>query len=222
MRVSRFFSLQLTTGAKRVPPRANRLDECTMTTTTRRRTDWTVAQWADFGRRCREARDRLNHLIRSFPETAGLSTRHVNVMIRAHDRLVLAMLGAESVFASQHPDRNNEAIRTIHGGGHTIWAPCRGRVRRDVPPLSRGRWAELGREVKAIDREVGALGAEFLRTRGGGKSGYGTRFLRAREAMGRVKCRLDDLACGQHPGWPDVARVFYGPTEPRIEDPANP
>lgn len=179
-----------------------------------RKSAWSAERWRDFGRRCQAVRDRYDELIRTLPETRGLTPRPINRLIRGYDRLYKAMVGAESVFAAQYPDRNFEAIGVIHGAGGAFLAPCRGRVPASVPILSREEWIALGRTVKDLRDDITALGMELQETARASKPTV-KRFLDASE-LGDARTDLDALVCRQHPGWAGATRVFYGsgPVEP--------
>jgi hypothetical protein len=179
-----------------------------------RRRPWTVVEWGAFARRCREVRDRIDLAIREMPETAGVTTRHGNLLIEVHGRMVAALMTVESGFASQHPDRENDAIRLAHGDAPRGWGRCRGRVRKFAPKLTRAEWIAWGERIKAIDRDVSALLLEFQGT----TAGPGIRrFLAVSRALSRVRSGFDDLVCRQHPDWANADQVFYGESSPTSE-----
>jgi hypothetical protein len=168
---------------------------------------WTVVQWGNFAHRGRDVRDRIDRAIRELPETAGLTPRHVNLLIKAHGAMWGVLMAIEHEFARQHPDRDHEAIRLAHGESPNVWAPCRGRVRKGERKLSRDEWREWGERLKAIDRDVSALFIEFHAT---APKARARRFQAVFKAMSRARCALDGLVCRQHPDWPEATRVFYG------------
>lgn len=175
-----------------------------------KRRRWTIAEWADFAQRARDVRDRLDDLIRTFPETPGLTTKHINAFVKAHTRLVHAMIRTESVFADQYPDcdRDNGSIRFIHGDKLTnTWRPCKGRVPKDAPILSRAEWVAMGNRVKAIRLDIQALGMAFQWTT---NKVNAQRFFKAADTVGTAKFLLDSLVVRQHPDWSAATRVFYG------------
>jgi hypothetical protein len=179
-----------------------------------RREPWTLDQWRAFGRRCQGVRRRLDDLIRHFPETRGLTSGHVNGMVKLAEAWHAAMVSAETPFEGQHPEHCISTLGIIHGengGGAVSWGPCRGRVKRDAPALSRERWAELGAEFKAIRREMMALSIDL-----GGAIGPRriARFDAAERRLDKVRCALDGLVYRQHPDWREFARAFYGDRDP--------
>jgi hypothetical protein len=185
-------------------------------TTRARRTSWTLAEWMAFAGRCRAVRDRLDAMIRDFPETRGLKPAHIRGLIEAHRRFVLAMIPLESDLADQHGEAPGGVgvIALIHGErGTSTWGTCRGRARRDAPPLTRGRWAELGREFVRIDYELWAVGPCLARHLGDGR--FCRRTVRAIGAFAGARDRLADLIACQHPDWPHARDVFRGRPGPR-------
>jgi hypothetical protein len=190
-----------------------------MTTTTRRRVDWTVARWADFGRRCQAVRDRLAALPYAVEGLAGVRARHLDALLRAGTRLFSAMTGAETVFEVQHPGQGYRAIAIIHGGDRPRAADrlsphLRSHTARAI--LSREQWTELGREVKSIEEALSALMMEFQGTYQARKAPHVNRFFGTLGAFCRAKCLLDDLVCEQHRDWSDAIHVFYGSTDPSL------
>jgi hypothetical protein len=155
-------------------------------------------------------RDATSELIRTFPATEGLRVSHIDALIRIHNRILHAMIGAENVLARQHPDANGEAMRIMHGTDWSTWAPCSGRNRRHPPKLTREQWIDWGRKLKAIHDEAVRLFGVFLDTQGATKP-YLRRFFTIQKATSNAKVRFDALVYKQHPDWEGFTRAFYGP-----------
>jgi hypothetical protein len=175
----------------------------------KRKTTWDIDQWRDFGRRCQDVRTRLDALIKTFPETRGLTSKILNGFISAHGKFVLATMDAESLLCRQHPGCDDESARIIRGDGGTHWLPSRIRVKRDAPTLSREEWIDLGNRAKRLRDDIGTLGMELQKT-AGRSTAVADKFIAVSE-FSATRSLLDSLVVEQHPDWPDATRVFYGP-----------
>lgn len=176
---------------------------------------WSLPKWQVFAARCCVVTSQINQLIGGIPDTMGLAPHHINSLIEAADRWRVAMLGAEGVFARQHPRQEDDAIRLFSKNAE-LWAPCRGRCRPDAPKLSREEWFTIGRNLKAIKNEILDLMLGFQYAAGASKA-LVRRFIDAGNSIGSAKCKLDDLVCRQHRDWFEAARVFYGkPDDPLL------
>ena len=176
---------------------------------TARRQDWCVTGWREFVTRCRSVRDDLDDLIRTFPETQGISAKLVGRFIKAHQTLVAAMIRLESVIENQHDDLRDEVVPFVHGPkGTSTWGRCVGRIPKAAPKLTREQWLILGRRIKVIRSEISQLGLDLQQTKGGTKA-VCNQFFKAAE-LGLARCWLDSIVCAQHPDWPEAIRVFYG------------
>jgi hypothetical protein len=181
-----------------------------------RRRNWTVEEWANFSKQCRTVRDHVDELIRNFPETARLKSRHLQAWIRVHTAIVFAMIRLENVLADQHGETvaGIGVISFIHGSrGTVLWARCHGRVGNDVPILSRLLWIEQGRCVKEIWNEIHQLVQKLLEIVPQ-SSVVAKKFRSAERSIDRARSLMDSLVVLQHPDWPEFSKVFYGPIQP--------